>query len=254
MSPSPAAPTKQPSKRRRRWAGWILLILIVVLGFFVVRGALRLRATPTYWTEHQTFLRDTPERDIQHLAKDIQSRTLREWSYPIGDGDGVRTVRYQFDEANAWLATRLGPMLENQNLVLPDELGQFMLTQRDGDLVLAFDYRSDTLGQRIASLYFMFEPQADGPLQAGIRAAKAGEQSLGVKYLVDAVADQPALDDPEVQRLLNRLGKKWFVDLPTIPVDDHRHATVLDIAIAPEGVDLTIRVAYNDDEETSNEQ
>lgn len=247
MSSPSASPNAGPSKRRRRWAGWVLLILIVVLGFFVVRAALRLGATPSYWTDHQTFLRDTPEQDIQHLAKDIQSRTLREWSYPIGDGDGVRTVRYQFDEVNAWLATRLRPMLENQNLTLPDEIGQFMLTQRDGELVLAFDYRSEALGQRIASLYFMFRPTDDGTLSAAIRAAKAGEQALGVRYLVGAVADQPALDDPDMQDLLYRIGERRFVALPPIPVDDHRHATVLGIAIAPQGVDLTIRVAYNED-------
>lgn len=217
-----------------------------VLGFFVVRAASRLSATPRYWEEHQTFLEDTPAQDLQHLAQDIQSRTLREWSYPIGDGDGIRTVRYHFDEVNAWLATRLKPLLDNQNLSMPDQVGEFMLTQRDGQLVLAFDYESSTFGPRIASLYFGFEAQKDQPLAAKIWSARAGEQPLILRYLVGQIADQSALSAPAIQDLLQRIAKKQFVTLPPIPVDDHREAHILDVQMDPGGIDLLIQVSYHD--------
>lgn len=237
--------SKTVSPRRKRWAGYVLLGLIVVLGFFVVRAALLVRATPTYWQENQAFLRDTPAPDLQHFAQDIQSRTLREWSYPIGDGDGIRTVRYNFDEVNAWLATRLKPLLRNQNVELPSEIGEFMLTQRDGQLVLAFDYESETFGPRIASLVFRFQDQEGEAVSTAIKSARAGEQPLPVGYLIDRVADQPRLDDVGIQELLQRIANKQFVALPPIPVDDHREATVLGIEVRPEGVDLLIRVAYH---------
>lgn len=240
---SDASKTVPP--RRKRWAGYVLLGLIVVLGFFVVRAALLVRATPTYWQEHQAFLRDTPAPDLQHLAQDIQSRTLREWSYPIGDGDGIRTVRYHFDEVNAWLATRLKPLLRNQNVELPSEIGEFMLTQRDGHLVLAFDYESERFGPRIASLAFRFQEQKGESVSAAIKSARAGEQPLPISYLVDRVADQPRFADVEMQKVMQRIAKKQLIALPPIPVDDHREATVLGIEVRPEGVDLLIRVAYH---------
>lgn len=237
---------KRPSAKRRRWTGYLLLLLIGLLGVFVVRAALKLSATPTYWSQHQTFLQDTPPEQLQELAQDIQSRSLREWSYPIGDGDGVRTVRYAFDEANAWLATRLKPLLDNQDLSLPAEIGEFMLTQRDGQLVLAFDYESSTLGPRIASLYFGFEAADNQPLAARIQSARAGEQPLLLRYLVKQVADQLDSEDASLQDMLPKIGKKQFVPLPAIPVDDHREATILGIEVEPEGIDLLIRVSYHD--------
>jgi len=237
---------KKPGRIRRRWTGGILLFLIVVLGFFVVRVALRLSATPDYWEAHQSFLADTPEPQLEHLAQDIQSRTLREWSYPIGDGDGIRTVRYPFDEINAWLATRLKPLMRNQNLSLPAEVGEFMLTQRDGQLVLAFDYESRTLGPRIASLYFEFKTEDDQPAAAKIQSARAGEQRLILGYLVQPIAEQPSLADPEIQATLKKIAKRQFIDLPPIPVDDHREAQVLGVQIDPAGIDLLIQVSYHD--------
>ncbi|MEM6855352.1 MAG: hypothetical protein AAF593_13175 [Planctomycetota bacterium] len=248
--PAESETPPQVSRRRRRWAGYVLLGLIVVLGFFVVRAAWLIQATPTYWQEHQTFLQDTPTEDLDDLAGGVQSRTLREWSYPIGDGDGVRTVTYGFDEVNAWLATRLRPLLRNQNINLPAEVGEFMLAQRDEQLVLAFDYESATLGARIASLYFEFrsEPETTegrDPLAVRVRSARAGEQHLSVRYLVSQVKDQPALQTADLQELLQTLGRRHFITLPPIPVDDRREATVLDIKLQPTGVELLIRVAYH---------
>lgn len=223
----------------------MLLGLILVLGVFVVRAALLLRSTPGYWQDHQAFLADTAPEDMQQLGKDVQARSLREWSYPIGDGDGVRTVRYNFDEVNAWLATRLPAMLENQNLRMPEEIGQVMLTQRDGRLVLAFDYDSTRFGPRIASVFFRFESDEKRPLRGGIRSVRAGEQPLATRYLIDAIANQSALSGEAMQKMLARLSEGKLVELPVIPVDDHRHATVLKLAVEPTGVDVTIRVAYD---------
>ncbi len=225
--------------------GYLLLLLIGVLGFFVIRAAVKLNATPAYWSQHQTFLQETPPEQLQELAQDIQSRSLREWSYPIGDGDGVRTVRYAFDEVNAWLATRLKPLLKNQDLSLPPEVGEFMLTQRNGQLVLAFDYESRQLGPRIASLYFDFDTADDAPLAGRIVSAQAGEQPLVLRYLVREVADQLDSADATLQDMLKKFGTKQFVTLPIIPVDDHREATILGIDIQPEGIDLLIRVSYH---------
>ncbi|MBB6431312.1 hypothetical protein [Algisphaera agarilytica] len=241
-------PSQTRAARRRSWRGYVLLGLILVLGVALIRMAWLVRATPAYWQDHQAFLIETPEQDLQNLAADIQSKTLREWSYPIGEGDGLRTVRYNFDEINAWLATRLRPLMKNQNIAMPDEIGEVMLTQRSGDLVLAFDYQSGTLGTRIASFYFRFESENGQPLSAAIASAKAGEQPLLVKHLIHRLSKQPRFSDEQTQKTLARLGQKKLVPLPPIPVDDNRSATILDIDIQPEGIDLTIQVAFHEDE------
>ncbi|MEM1107289.1 MAG: hypothetical protein AAGH99_01205 [Planctomycetota bacterium] len=241
---SPTERSKAKPSRVRRRLGYVVLLAISLIGFFVVRAAWRLQATPAYWEQHQSFITETTEQDLEKMAQGIQSRTLREWSYPIGDGDGVRTVRYHFDEINAWLATRLRPLLKNQNLELPPQIGEFILAEREGQLVLAFDYESSSVGNRIASVRFGFRGDGESPLAGRVRWFGAGEQRLPLRQVVAQFEDQPALQDEEIQTLLDKISRREFIELPPIPVDDHREATVLGLELTPTGIDLLIRIAY----------
>ncbi|MEM7624725.1 MAG: hypothetical protein AAF333_03760 [Planctomycetota bacterium] len=252
--------TEAPKPRkpaRRRWAWRILAVLVVVLGVLVVRAVVLVRATPDYWQENRVFLTQTPDAELSEIAQAVENRLPSEWTRPIGKGDGLRTIRIHYDEVNAWLAVRMPQYLENQNIDLPREVGQFMLTQRDGEMVVAFDYESRRFGPRIASLFFQFrQPESDGndpPLDAGLEARllrlRAGEQNLSVSYLTNALRDHVAPDNPDIQAMLTALGRRQFVKLPLLPVDDYRQAAVLGIDVQPTGLDVTVRVRYNRDVE-----
>lgn len=257
-----AAESKRPGKRRRRWAWRVLLLLTLVFGALVGRAIIQLRATPDYWQQNRAFIEQTPEPELTRLAKNVEARLPSEWTRPVGDGDGIKTIRVNFDEVNAWLAVRLPSYLDNQGVTLPREVGQFMLTQRDGRLVVAFDYESQTFGPRIASVFFKLRPPppesfADAagtqgqPMAVGIRYARAGEQNLPVKYLTKMLRDQPRFSDPAWREVLDALGRREFVAVPPLPVDDHRRATVLNVEVQPEGVDVTVRVQYTRDVEAA---
>ncbi|MEM8738788.1 MAG: hypothetical protein AAGG38_09975 [Planctomycetota bacterium] len=239
---------RAPKRRgsRRRW-GWLVLgVLLGVLGALVVRAVVLVRATPDYWESNRMFLDATPGEELESLAREVETRLPREWTYPIGTGDGVRKIRVYFDEANAWLALRMGAYLANQGVALPEAVGQVMLTQRDGALVLAFNYESSALGSRVASVFFGFERGADGTLGAGVVSARAGEQRLGVKQLVSAVADRARLEDPGAQEALVRLGRGERLPLPRFRVDDRRWAEVLAVEVQPQWVEVTLHVAFDD--------
>lgn len=255
MSPADSASSKPPKSVRRRWAWRILAVLVIVLGALIVRAVVLVRATPDYWQDNRTFLADTPKAELSEIAQAVESRLPSEWTQPIGRGDGLRTIRIHFDEVNAWLAVRMPQYLENQNIDLPREVGQVMLTQRDGELVVAFDYESKRLGPRIASVFFQFrDPAGDSdsspagtPFQARILRARAGEQNLPVGYLTGLLAERIKPDDQAVQDVFTALGRRRFVDLPALPVDDHRQAQILGIDIQPQAIDVTVRVRYNRD-------
>jgi hypothetical protein len=206
-----------------------------------------LRSTPTYWQDNQAFLQATPAPQLDALAKSIEARLPSEFTKPIGPGEGTRTLRINFDEANAWLSVRLRPYLENQNITLPDELGQFMLTQRDGQLVLAFDYNSSRLGQRVASLFIKLgnQPSDENPLVSiGIDKLLAGNQPLSTSLVLDKLRSIAGDRHPDAVSIIEQLQSGEMVALPTLPVDAHRVADVLSVNVLPQSVELELRVRF----------
>ncbi|MEO1236041.1 MAG: hypothetical protein AAFX76_04560 [Planctomycetota bacterium] len=242
MSPSPL------SRRRRRIAGLVLAALVVVFAAVVVRAVVLARATPDYWEDYQAFVGETPEPELEAIARSVESRLPGEWTFPIGEGDGVRTLRVHFDEVNAWLALRLDDYLANQGHALPEQIGGVMLTQRDGQPVIAFDYVSETWGPRVASVFLKFgESEDDSRFAAGIDSAKAGRQPLHLRALTGLLNEHLGLEDAEQQDVLRRLGRRELIEVPRLRVDDRRSADVLGVDVQPQWIDVTVQVAFDDD-------
>lgn len=236
-----------PSRRRRRIAGLVLAVLVVVLAAVVLRALVLTRSTPDYWQANQAFVEETPEPELEAIARSVEARLPGEWTFPVGDGDGVRTLRVYFDEANAWLALRLDDYLANQGHALPERIGGVMLTQRDGQPVIAFDYVSETWGPRVASVFLRFaDPDADRPFRAGIDSAKAGRQPLYLRALTGLVADHLGLEDPGHQDVLRRLGRRELIEVPRLRVDNQRSAEVLSVEVEPQWIDVTVRVTFDE--------
>ena len=240
------APAK-PSRARRRWGCAVLLVLLLILALLIGRLVMQLTATPEYWQTNRDFLDKTPPPQLAQMAREVETRLPSEWTQPIGEGSGERKVRVQFDEVNAWLALRLPQYLENQDLKLPRQIGQTMLSQRDGELVLAFDYVSPNWGQRIASIFVSLAQPEGKPVQLGISRARAGEQNLPLKYIFNALREVQAFREPPASTVLDRLSKGEKIELPPLPVDDHREAVVRGIEVTPLWIEVDLLVRFTDE-------
>ena len=248
-----AAPTKSGGALRR-WSRRLLgaAVLLTIAG--VIAGAWvwnRVRSPPEVWNDHRSYIEQTPAEALDSLAAEVEGRLPSEWTRPIGSGDGVRTIRIHFDEVNAWLAVRMAGYLENQEIDLNDAIGDFMVAERDGLLVLAFDYAKQTGGRDIASLFFRFaEPAADdvGSTPPAARVVldrmQAGRQKLPRKLITSQLLDLPHGEKPQVEPLLRSLGEGEPIEVPTLPVDAHRRATVLGVDVQPTYIDLTLKVEF----------
>ena len=244
----------------------------------------RVRAEPEHWEEQQAVRQRVAPEEMAELAASVEARLPSEWSRPIGSGDGVRQMRVGYDEVNAWLAVRLPQLLENQGgaAAAAAALGDVMLAERDGHLVLAFRYTLPGGGSDVASLYFSFEPGEVGGVEAGsgadpgadpgaaglgpslaegdgsgagdsargvgvrLERMTVGRQALPQRLIAGRLLDLLPADLDEARPWLEAAAKGEAVPLPPLPVDGQRSATVQAVEVEPTHVELTLRVAFED--------
>lgn len=247
--PAPKASDTSLLVRRRPWKRWVIVVLLGVLAFVGFRALKKIRAVPDWVEQNQSFLHVTEPEDLERLAKAIEIRTPREWTRPVGGGDGNRTVPFAFDEVNAWLALRLDRVLRNQGVKLPG-LGGAMLTERDGQLVAAVSH--DNGGKlRFYSLFFeVLRAIDDTGAQTQepafrLSAIRLGEQSLPLS-LIASFIDPTKIKDPVFRDILAELAAGRAVGPLILPVDAHRKARIKAFRVTETGIELDMHVSYND--------
>lgn len=232
------------SHRRRRVTIGVLVLLVMVLVALVARLYTQWHSEPEYWQAHRSFIETTSEPKLTELAAGVQLRAPSEWTRPIGEGDGVRTMRFNFDEINAWLAVYLDDWLANQNTGRPDGVGDVMMSQRDGELVVAFDYESDNI-DGIVSVFLAGEAEPDA-LKMGIDQVRIGRLKLLRSTVIDKLAEASFFESEENAELIQQLKDNQPIGPLILPVDGSRQARLLGLDVRPEGFDLTVRVEYTD--------
>jgi hypothetical protein len=227
---------------------WLILaVLLVIFVLAAGRAFYLLRAAPDYWEANRHFIDQTPPPRLTQLARDIEARLPAEWTRPIGQGDGRRQLRIHFDEVNAWLAVRLPHYLDNQQIELPREVGSAMLTQRDGQLVFAFDYESGSWGNRVASVFVSVDQPETGPVRLGVERLQIGQQTLPAKVLFETIGKGASLP-AEAAAVLDQLASGGSVEVPALPVDGHRVAVLRGVSIEPQAVVLDLQVSFTADD------
>ena len=254
-----SSPGRPRSRRRAAWA--VLGLLVLVLAGLVVRLVWQAAAAPAYWDDHRVFLAQTPEPELQAMAARVEQRLPGRWTAPIGGGDGVRQLRADFDEVNAWLAMRLESYLANQGLVRPAGLGPVMVREQDGQLVAAFEYDWGRWGKRVVSLRFAFEPvskavpddggeggsaASDAPLGVRLTSASLGRRSLPLKVVLSGLRRLPGAGSEAAAGAIAAWEQGEAVPLPTLPVDASRQASVTRVRVEPEGVAVTARARFRE--------
>ncbi|MEE9405121.1 MAG: hypothetical protein V3V20_09520 [Algisphaera sp.] len=236
-----------PVHGRRHWKRWVLLALFLAVAFFAVRLFQKISAVPAWWQQNQSFLETTQPDELERIARAIEVRAPREWTRPVGQGDGDRTLTFGFDEINAWLALRMNSLLKNQGLDIPDLAGA-MFTERDGQLVVAISHDNGKLFQ-VISVFFevgnVLADDGDGTPEPTFRiqTIRGGEQNLPLS-LIAKIIKPDRIKDPSRKALAQQLIDGQAIGPLILPVDSHRNARIHGFRVTETGIQVDLHVNY----------
>ncbi len=245
----PAVKHHRSSKPRSRHRTGCLLIILINVLLLALLGMLawnRWHSEPDYWAVNRARLQGQAPEQLTDSADRLFNRLLTELSDPQGyqpepngpaESLGVREVRIPFDEANAWLATRLGDWLANQQIELPPELDSLLVAEHDNRLVLAGRVRRDGNSQ-ILSIAISPRFLENGQAVLEIDKVYVGRLPLPVGMVLNRLPEDPGV--PELNRGL-RIIKHGLPFDAIFPIDRSRRARIVGIQIDNTGTTLTIR-------------
>lgn len=196
--PLPKAASSRPKPMRFLLTRIIVFILGLAVVAAVVVYAL-LSAEPDHWKQNLHFRDITPRAQREALAESVQQRVFNALA-SLSDGRQQQvTIRVSVDEANAWLETRLPGWLTNQNIAMPDAIGDPMIAVSDDRLVTAFEYRSQQVNQ-IVSMTFDAKVVAPGQARLRLFNIRAGRLALPLQTLLDELRSRGG-DDQRLNEL-----------------------------------------------------
>jgi len=210
---------------------------------------------PAYWKRNQAFIRYSSNEKLTGLADRAFNRVLGELSSSsgyqaggvglwraVGDrAEGVRRIRLGFDQANAWLATRLADWLVNQHRQLPAGLSDPMLASDSGRLVVAFRYHNQEVDQ-VFSVLMSLEFLDNGRAKLSVDGVRGGRLPLPTRSVLKRLpgAGHGAGGSQIVSVLL---GQQPFD--PVLPIDGSRRARIIGMEVDDRGVSLVVQSEPN---------
>lgn len=239
--------------RRRLGCAAIVLGLLIVLGLILfVSGRSLWRSEPAYWTANQSFIANTSEVELTDLADRAFNRILSELSYSRGyhqvdtgaggsatkQSLGTRTIRLGFEEANAWLATRLDDWLVNQKRELPAGITGPMLASAGSSLAAVFRYKSPEVDQ-VFSIFMSLEFLDNGQAMLSVDGVRGGRLPLPTKTVLGQL---PGVNEDDAQRsqtIAVLLGQQSFD--PVLPIDGTRQARIIGMKVKEDGLYLVVQ-------------
>lgn len=236
----------------------IVLILLVLIGFLAFAYGRHLwRSEPAYWIQNQAFTANTSDVAMTDMADRAFNRILSELAYsrgyqPVdtGAGDttgkqslGVRTIRLGYEEANAWLATRLDDWMVNQGRELPAGISRPMLASNGDSLVAAFRYQNQEINQ-VFSVLLSLEFLDNGKAKLSVDGVRGGRLPLPTRTVLDQLPGVNKDDAQRSQTVAVLLGQQSFD--PILPIDGTRQARIIGMQVDDQGVSLVVRAEPTD--------
>jgi hypothetical protein len=265
------APAEPAEPAKRRWLKRppllrVLLIvlvgLVLVVGAAVLAGWWSMNATPQLWEQQQEALAATSTPSLERMADRAEQRLVAQWSLPEGLDHPVepqqlvqlagedttrmgdrRTLSLTYEEANAWLATRLPDWLANQSTGLPASISDPVLGYDDGWLVLLFRY-----DQNVLSVRLMLDVQPDGMTTLTLGPVRSGRLSLPrgpVTRRIQQAAE--GYGDAELSQLVADLMAGRTVGPWLIKLDDDAVARIVGFDADEQRVSVTRQVEAQTD-------
>lgn len=208
-------------------------MLSMVLGIWM---AVRWRSQPDYWTRNAEFLSQRDPAQIADLARNAESRMMNSVSAARPGAEQI--VELPLGEINAWLATRLGEWLANQQIELPREVSNFMVSCEDSRIVLAFEFDSPAAKQ-IVSLVMTPAMMNNGDLMLRLDEIRAGNLPVKASWIEDHLPKATNRDD--AVNVADLIKGKRFTPVFPHPVDRRLRLRVLDFRLQPGSVWLKVR-------------
>lgn len=246
IQPSMKTSRRRRIRRRLGCASIILLVLIFIGLALAAYGRSLWHSEPTYWTENKTFTANTNETTLTDMADRAFNRILSELSNSSGYQSsgttdntlGIRTIRLGFEEANAWLATRLDDWLINQKRELPQGINRPMLAANGNSLVAAFRYKNQEFDQ-VFSVLLSLKFLDNGQAMLSVDGVRGGRLPLPTKMLLDQLPGVNKGDAKRSQTVAVLLGQQSFD--PILPIDGSRQARIIGMQVDDQGVSLVIQ-------------
>jgi len=190
-----------------------LFVLVLVLGLGVV-GWWLWEDAPSYYRPLTFDDAAAAERAAERAERFEYRTTARLTEEPVNNDDRTLTLRER--QVNEWLATRLQPWALNQNVTLPDWLGQPMVVFQPGRVLLTAHVRRSDFDQVVTLVY---EPaRGDGrdqPVAMHLTRVVSGRLPLPADWVLDrvfAAIDLPPERRAAVRDRLERLPLRLELD------------------------------------------
>ncbi len=239
----------RPKGRWKKRLGCAAVVLFTIgllaLGLFLY-GRHLWRSEPTYWTNNQSFTTQTSQAQLTNMADRAFNRVMSELSnssgYQGNSGSdktlGVRTIHLDFQEANAWLATRLNDWLINQKRELPPGVSGPMLTSSGDSLVAVFRYKHNEIDQ-VFSVLLSLEFLENGQAKLHVDGIRGGRLPLPTETVIEQLPGGSDNDAKPSHTIAVLLGQEAFD--PILPIDGARQARIIGMQVDDDSVSLIIQ-------------
>lgn len=236
--PTPTPPRISPRLSIGKIFRMILLFLVVFTGLLGVGAYWMWSRVPGHWTTQQTKNQTYTPAQRDQMAEALQARVINMLTRV--DGPAERTIEATVDEINAWLAERARPWLANQNISVPNEIGQIAFAVHHEQPVIAFELTTAEISQ-IISLYGRLELQDENNAHFRVERVLGGELPIPVGMLTGHVNKSiPEHYVKDLEQVIQGVQGINFV--PLFDLDPDRSWRLLKLELSPDTVTATVRV------------
>jgi len=256
----------KPGRTRRiikRAIGLTLLsiTLAVAVMFYLARSE------PAHWKEHQAFLQSSSPDQIKQLADGVQSQLQAlanlgivqaeinpSASFSVGDDPTQQNVKPQDVHINedktltltnpqlaAVVQSGLDKWMRDRGYIKPKEITDPMVAVDDGELVMAFRFRSDGFTQ-IISGKFDLKINDDGMAELSMTRFLVGKLPVPANAIAEYLRKSAKGDKNAVKVGLWLEKLQHFTFKPVLELDHRRRARVQDYKLLDKGLELTVRI------------
>lgn len=234
-------PPMTRGEKLRMGCGVTILILLAIIGITAGTCYLLWKSEPGYWKANREYLANTSNADKIAKAEQLERRVTEGLSdHP---DDAPQTVKFRFDEVNAWFDSKYEAWAINQGRLAPGQLKRpFMITAEGSDLVLAARVQTPEVDQ-VVSVVLAFEIVPDGRARLQLKSIRGGKLPIPTSYVVQRLAPMiPQIQDPstgETQDPANLATTGIFYP----PVIKHagRDLRLLNFKVEDEGIEITFK-------------
>ncbi len=262
----------------RRWLRFALRAVLVLLLLVAAGSAIIIylaRSEPTYWKEHQVFLRESTPEQLEQLAEqvDLQLQSLANLGLDPIDREADAAMQslnalagsdrpddnqakvkpedvhinidqvftLTNDQLAAVVQTRLEDWMSDRGYDKPTEITDPLVAVDDGSLVMAFQLQLGSFAQ-IVSGRFDLQIHNDGMAELSMKRFLVGTLPVPANAVGKHLRQMSGGNSraTEVGEWLEKLQHLEFK--PVIELDHRRRARVQDYKLLDHGLELTVRV------------